>query len=89
MSCSPFLSQVQNGDYSGGSPIQIGLEMGEIPMNTCRRYYKKGAKTVYLRMEAADRLLYKDVFIRERGYDERIEYEYDMISRQEHTEDDA
>ena len=65
--------QVKNGDYSGGAPIQIGLQMGEIPMNTCRRYYKKGAKTVYLRMEAADRLLYKDVFIRERGYDERIE----------------
>ncbi|KNB42157.1 hypothetical protein JH06_4264 [Blastocystis sp. subtype 4] len=65
--------RVKNGDYSGGAPIQIGLQMGEIPMNTCRRYYKKGAKTVYLRMEAADRLLYKDVFIRERGYDERIE----------------
>lgn len=47
--------------------------MGELPMNTCRRYLKKGASTVYLPMEAADRLLYKDVFIRERGYDERIE----------------
>ena len=46
--------------------------MGEIPGNTSRRFFKKGARTVYLRMEAADRLLYKDVFIRERGYDERV-----------------
>ncbi|KAK8823107.1 hypothetical protein WA538_002257 [Blastocystis sp. DL] len=60
------------GDFSGGAPIQIGLQMGEIPGNTSRRFFKKGARTVYLRMEAADRLLYKDVFIRERGYDERV-----------------
>ena len=65
-------SQVQKGDYSGGSPIQIGLQMGEIPMNSCRRYFTKGASLAYLRMEASDRLLYKDIFIREKGYDERV-----------------
>ena len=35
--------RVQKGDYSGGNPIQIGLQMGEIPMNSCRRYFAKGA----------------------------------------------
>lgn len=61
---------MQKGDYSGGNPIQIGLQMGEIPMNSCRRYFAKGASLAYLRMEASDRLLYKDIFIREKGYDE-------------------
>ena len=46
--------------------------MGEIPMNSCRRYFTKGASLAYLRMEASDRLLYKDIFIREKGYDERV-----------------
>ncbi|KAK8828718.1 hypothetical protein WA577_000199 [Blastocystis sp. JDR] len=64
--------RVQKGDYSGGNPIQIGLQMGEIPMNSCRRYFAKGASLAYLRMEASDRLLYKDIFIREKGYDERV-----------------
>lgn len=64
--------RVQKGDYSGGNPIQIGLQMGEIPMNSCRRYFTKGASLAYLRMEASDRLLYKDIFIREKGYDERV-----------------
>ena len=75
----PILLQESKGDYSGGAPIQIGLQMGEIPMTTCRRYFKKGARTVYLRMEAADRLLYKDIFIRERGYDERIEQVFHLV----------
>lgn len=46
--------------------------MGEIPMNTCRRYYAKGASLAYLRMESTDLLLYKDIFIRERGFEERM-----------------
>ena len=66
--------RVQKGDYSGGNPIQIGLQMGEIPMNSCRRYFAKGASLAYLRMEASDRLLYKDIFIREKGYDERVAF---------------
>ena len=65
-------SQVQKGDYSGGSPIQIGLQMGEIPMNSCRRYFTKGASLAYLRLAESDRLVYKDIFIREKGYDERV-----------------
>ncbi|CBK24998.2 Iron hydrogenase assembly protein [Blastocystis hominis] len=63
----------KKGDFSGGAAIQIGLQMGEIPLNTGKRYFKNGANLFYLRMEAMDRLLYKDVFIRERGYDERCE----------------
>ena len=66
--------QEKKGDFSGGAAIQIGLQMGEIPLNTGRRYFKNGANLFYLRMEAMDRLLYKDVFIREKGYDERCEY---------------
>ena len=65
--------QEKKGDFSGGADIQIGLQMGEIPLNTGKRYFKNGANLFYLRMEAMDRLLYKDVFIRERGYDERCE----------------
>lgn len=49
--------------------------MGEIPANTFRRYREKGASLVYMRMESTDLLLYKDIFIRERGYDERVRYE--------------
>ena len=62
-----------SGDTSGGAAIQVGFQMGEVPFNTAKRYRDKGASLVYMRMEAMDRLLYKDVFIRERGYDERVE----------------
>ena len=64
--------QERQGDHSEGIPIQIGLQMGEIPMNTCRRYHAKGASLAYLRMESTDLLLYKDIFIRERGFEERM-----------------
>lgn len=53
--------------------------MGEIPANTFRRYRDKGASLVYMRMESTDRLLYKDIFIRERGYEERIKYALSLL----------
>lgn len=68
-----MMKQEKQADFSESQPIQIGLQMGELPMNTCRRYRDKGASLVYLRMESTDLLLYKDIFIRERGFDERKE----------------
>ena len=65
--------QRSSGDTSGGAAIQVGFQMGEVHFNTAKRYRDKGASLVYMRMEAMDRLLDKDVCIRERGYDERVE----------------